>query len=60
LYDLDDQLPAELQAYFWSALLDFLQNQDQIAQILQGMEDQALEIQGPILMKVFLPSLARD
>jgi alpha-glucoside transport system substrate-binding protein len=60
LYDLDDQLPAELQAYFWSALLDFLQNQAQIAQILQGMEDQALEIQGPILMKVFLPSLARD
>jgi alpha-glucoside transport system substrate-binding protein len=60
LYDLDDQLPAELQAYFWSALLDFLQNQGQIAQILQGMEDQALEIQGPLIMKVFLPSLARD
>lgn len=60
LYDLDDQLPAELQAYFWSALLDFLQNQDQIAQILQGIEDKALEIQGPLNMKVFLPSLTRD
>jgi alpha-glucoside transport system substrate-binding protein len=60
LYDLDDQLPAELQAYFWSALLDFLQNQDQIAQILQGIEDKALEIQGPLNMKVYLPSLSRD
>jgi alpha-glucoside transport system substrate-binding protein len=60
LFDLDDQLPAELQAYFWGALLDFVQNQEQIAQILQGMEAEALEIQGPLRMNLFLPSLAKE
>lgn len=46
LYDLDDQLPYELQSYVWGAMLDFVAHQDQLMDILQGIEDKATEIQG--------------
>ena len=47
VYDLDDQLPSELQRYFWNALMDFVAHQDQMMSILQGIEDKATDLQGP-------------
>ncbi len=58
LYDLDDQLPSELQTYFWGALLDFVENQDEIPRILEGIETKATELQG-LPYSVFLPQVIR-
>lgn len=58
LYDLDDQLPSELQTYFWGALLDFVAHQDEIPRILEGIETKATEIQG-LPYSVFLPQVFR-
>lgn len=47
VFDLDDQLPFELQTYVWGALRNFVAHQDQMMSILQGIEDKATELQGP-------------
>ncbi len=59
LYDLDDQLPSDLQVYLWGALMDFVGNQDQMTEILQGIEDQATQIQGAPY-KIMLPAIIKD
>lgn len=59
VYDLDDQLPFELQTYVWGAFMDFVAHQDQMMSILQGIEDKATELQGPPY-KIFMPALAKN
>lgn len=59
LFDLDDQLPSELQTYFWQQLLYFVAHQDQIPVVLQRMEQQATELQGPPY-SIFLPTVLRS
>lgn len=54
VYDLDDQLPSELQRYLWDALMDFVAHQDQMMSILQGIEDKATDLQGPPY-QVYIP-----
>ncbi len=53
---VDDQAPRELQGYIWGAMLDFVAHPEQLMGILQGLEDRATEIQGP-LYTAFLPIL---
>ncbi len=55
LYDLDDQLPPDLQLYIWSALMDYVANPDHLASILKGIEAEATRIQGPVFA-VFMPT----
>lgn len=59
VFDLDDQLPSELQIYIWGALKDFVANQDQMMTILQGIEDKATELQGPPY-KIYLPAVLKN
>lgn len=59
VFDLDDQLPSELQTYVWGALMDFVANQDQMMTILQGIEDKATELQGPPY-KIYLPAILKN
>lgn len=59
LYDLDDQLPHDLQVYLWNALMDFVGHQDQMLGILQGIEDQATQIQGAPY-KIMLPVIIKN
>jgi alpha-glucoside transport system substrate-binding protein len=59
VFDLDDQLPPELQKYEWDALMDFVAHQDQLMGILQGIEDKATELQGSPY-KLYLPALAKN
>lgn len=54
VFDLDDQLPTELQNYLWQALMDFVAHPDQLMSILQGIESKATELQGPA-HQIFLP-----
>ncbi len=58
LFDLDDQLPSELQVYIWGALLDFVENQENIEVILQGIQDKANETQG-LMYATYLPAISR-
>lgn len=58
LFDLDDQLPSELQVYLWGALLDFVENQENIEVILQGIQDKADETQG-FMYATYLPAISR-
>jgi alpha-glucoside transport system substrate-binding protein len=55
LFDLDDQLPPELQVYVWNALMDYVANPDQLMTILQGIESEASRFQGPV-HAVYLPT----
>jgi hypothetical protein len=55
LFDLDDQLPTDLQHYVWNALLEYVANPDQLMSILQGIEAEATRLQGPVYA-VFLPA----
>jgi alpha-glucoside transport system substrate-binding protein len=55
LFDLDDQLPSELQQYVWNALLQYVAHPDQLMSILQGIEAEATKLQGPVYA-VFLPA----
>ncbi len=54
LFDLDDQLPYELQTYLWAQLMYFVAHQDQIPLVLQRIEQRATELQGPPY-PVYLP-----
>jgi ABC-type glycerol-3-phosphate transport system substrate-binding protein len=54
VFDLDDQLPVDLQVYLWKALMDFVTDPDQLTPILQGIEAKATELQG-LPYSVFLP-----
>jgi alpha-glucoside transport system substrate-binding protein len=58
VYDLDDQLPSELQVYEWGALMNFVAHQDQMMSILQGIEAKATELQG-LPYKSYLPAVRR-
>lgn len=59
LFDLDDQLPGELQTYLWEQLMYFVAHQDQIPSVLQRIEQRATELQGspyPIYLPVVIRS----
>jgi alpha-glucoside transport system substrate-binding protein len=58
LFDLDDQLPYELQTYLWGQLMYFVAHQDQIPVVLQRLEQRATELQGAPY-SVFMPLAAR-
>lgn len=62
VFDLDDQLPDEVQLCVWAMMLDYVANQDQVESILQEMEDCATTYQGspnniylPIIVKAAGP-----
>lgn len=59
VYDLDDQLPPQLQVYVWSALMDFVAHQDQVMSILQGIEAEATELQGPAY-EIYIPTVLKS
>ena len=59
VFDLDDQLPVELQNYVWNALMEFVAHQDQVTSILQGIEDKATELQGPAY-KTYVPAAFKN
>lgn len=42
-FDADDMMPAELQNAYWSGLLEYIQNPDQLDQILKDIEAVAAE-----------------
>jgi alpha-glucoside transport system substrate-binding protein len=46
VFDLDDQLPSELQIYLWGAMMDFAAHPDQLTSILRDIETMATELQG--------------
>lgn len=48
LFDLDDQLPHDLQVYVWNALMDYVANPDHLLGILRGIEAEATKEQGPV------------
>lgn len=58
LFDMDDQLPAELQSYLFQQLLYFVAHQDQITVVLQRLEQRATELQGAPY-SVFVPLITR-
>jgi len=58
LFDLDDQLPSELQTYIWGKLMDFVDHPDQVLTILGGIEIVATTLQGPPY-QVFLPTIRK-
>jgi alpha-glucoside transport system substrate-binding protein len=59
VYDLDDQLPRELQEHVWTAYMEFAAHQDQMMSILQGIEDKATELQGPPY-EIYLPAVLKN
>jgi alpha-glucoside transport system substrate-binding protein len=59
VFDLDDQLPSELQMYIWNALMEYVAHPDQVMSILQGIEDKATELQG-LPYKTYMPALMKN
>jgi len=58
VFDMDDQLPDEVQLCVWAMMMDYVANQDQLETILQEMEDCATTYQGSPY-SIYLPIIVQ-
>jgi alpha-glucoside transport system substrate-binding protein len=56
IFDLDDQLPHELQHYIWNALMEYVAHPGLMMTILEGIERKATEYQGAPY-DIFIPAV---